>query len=274
MKLLSPVSAPGRFRPALPRPAPARSLRRSAVLAGALVLWTGFAPAQVAYVVVDVIRNDPVVQAVGKLEDTISGKLTTQIQNQETQISRATELNRSIGDWANPGPEATPRLAAECVSLDHTEELRNGLTYDSHTATLGCFQTASGQAMTVAAADLADFAQMDQAGRQTRDALQALATATKASNQEVASTYEAMIQPGLSQQAYEKLRGKLQALALHLQGLQAQQRNAFSLLQGQAALTRNKQVRDREIAAEIQKANHTENVTALADLQFAELAWR
>ena len=59
-----------------------------------------------------------------------------------------------------------------------------------------------------------------------------------------------------------------------MQGLQAQQRAAFGLLQAQARSLESKWARDAEIAAQVQKANHAENTQALSQLQFDALAWR
>lgn len=51
-----------------------------------------------------VTRNEPVVGAIGRLEKSISEKLGRQLINQQTQLSRARALNRSIGDWEMQGP--------------------------------------------------------------------------------------------------------------------------------------------------------------------------
>ncbi len=246
----------------------------------------------VAYVVVDVRSNDPVVNACQSLQDALTTQLNTVTKNQQDQITLAKSLNRSIGDWGNAGPASVAPVEAAALTLEHTSTLRAGVVFDNQTtAAITGLKTASGQALTMDAADFADFTRFDQTGQQAQTSLTTLAAEIKTTNQEVAATYAAMLaaDPGgstagsdsspipaaaMSQQKYEKLRGKLQALNLHLQGLQAQQRAAFGLLQAQARSLESKWARDAEIAAQVQKANHAENTQALSQLQFDALAWR
>ena len=135
--------------------------------------------------------------------------------------------------------------------------------------------------------DLADETRLDALGVTTQEALATLAQEIEATQQELAATYAAMIGRngaaaasngrsalGMSQQKYEKLRGKLQALGVHLEGLQAQQHTALELLQAEGTVSGNKYARDREIAALVQEANHKENVSALSVLQVDALPWR
>ncbi|MFI5338132.1 MAG: hypothetical protein ACHQ5A_15190, partial [Opitutales bacterium] len=212
------------------------------------------ARAQLSSVVI-VERDDPVVAAISQLEKTIAEKLGTQITNQDTQIRRATALNESIGDWSKVVPLASAeKLGAADLTKDYTSDTRGSVVLNYQATTPTKLVTATGQTVAIDAADLADYDQLDQIGQGSKAALDALATEIQSTNQEVATTYEAMTQAGLDQQTYEKLLGKLQALNLHLQGLQAQQRGVFDLLQGQATMNRNKLSRDSELAAQIQKA--------------------
>lgn len=142
------------------------------------------------------------------------------------------------------------------------------------------------------AEDFADFSRIDRTAEGAIRALDKLSSEIRATNTEIAATYSAMItsdpntnlasgragkpipDSGMSQQKYEKLRGRMQALVIHLQGLQSQQRNSHALLQSQATLTGNKMARDAEVAAQVHKANQAEEIRAFSEMRFAELAWR
>jgi hypothetical protein len=243
----------------------------------------------VGYAVVDVWRNPPVVDAFDKLESMLAKKYAEIIRLQLRQNQLSSSLNRSIGDWGIGGPSSA-RLQEATLTQDYTTELGSQVVFDTNTKALRTFRTAANQEFTIEAIELDDFAQLDRTGQRAQSALQRLATEIKATNAEVAQTYADMLatDPGgpvnlisadripdsrMSQQKYEKLRGKMQALNLHLQDLQAQQRAVFALLQSHATLTRSKQTRDAEIAAQIQKANHVEQVRAISDLKFDNLRW-
>lgn len=255
-----------------------------------LLLLTSVASAQVVPMLVIVRSNKPVVDAFKSLEREVVKKLTQGIANQRTQISRARALNRSIGDWGVGGPPSA-RLTGGTLAVDHTADLRASTILDYNTPAKSSFRTASNQSLTLDAADFTDYARIDQTGKDSRAALERIAVEIKATNQDIAATYAEMTKAdpdrsvsgvlgsdipdsNMSQQKYEKLRGKMQALHLHLQGLQAQQREVFGLLQGQATLTRNKLARDAEIAAQVQKANHMEDMRAFTTMRFGELDWR
>ena len=161
----------------------------------------------VSYVIVDVRSNDPVVKACQKLQDALTEQLSTVTKNQDTQISRATALNRSIGDWGHEGPASVPPVEAAALTREHTSALRTGAVFDHQTTqAITGLQTASGQALSLDAADFADFTQFDQTGQKTQSTLETLATEIKATNQEVADTYAQMIKAGADQHSASEAR--------------------------------------------------------------------
>jgi len=254
-------------------PRPPRWLLRAALLLG--FVSAGIARGQG---VPAVVLLDPITAgAVGSAGAMIAPLLEQELSHQQSQISAATDLNQSIGPWQGAPVGlglVSSHLQAAVLTRDETASLRAGVVWDTRPGSPASPVTLQGAAVPVAPADHAVPDRLDQAGAATRESLIVLAREIEDTQTEVASTYAAMTGIGLSQQKYEKLRGKLQALQLHLDDLQAQQHTALDLLQAQAVINGGQTARDTEIAALVQEANHKENVAALAALPFDELSWR
>ena len=269
--------------------------------------WFWFTPASVraqtpsgGLGVPAIVLVDPItVGAVEMLGERTKPLLDTITANQTKQIDAATALNRSIGAWqmAVDGLGSS-HLQAGTLAKDNLAPLNAGLIWDNRPTAPAALHTLHGAAVTVAPEDIADQTRLDQLGVTTKDTLATLAQEIETTQQEIATTYAAMLgqsatgaltdlagaaadatndgmsKMGLSQQKYEKLRGKLQALNVHLEDLQAQQHTALELLQSQDTVTGSKLDRDGEIAARVQEANHTENLKAFKELNFDVLPWR
>jgi hypothetical protein len=219
---------------------------------------------------------DPItVGAVAVAGATIKTSVEAQNKLHRDQLKAAILLNRSLGDWRLPEPSAHSRhLYAPTLVKDHLTTTRQVITWDNQVTRPDTVQTLLGQNVPLAPEDIADHTHLDAIGRETQNSLIALAREIEATQQEVAATYSDMTGIGLTQQKYEKLRGKVQALNLHLENLQAQQQAALDLLQAQATVNDDRQQRDGEISALVQEANHKENVGALSALKFNGLPWR
>lgn len=219
---------------------------------------------------------DPItVGSLGLLGITLRPLLDAQIKNQEKQINLAGALNRSIGAWQTLVPEArSPHLGSSSLASEYTVAMRQAVVWDNSVSLPASLHTLHGAAVNVTRDDIADPARLDQVGAATQKSLAALANEIESTQQEVAATYQAMTGRGLSQQKYEKLRGKMQTLNLHLENLQSQQSTALELLQGQETSNDNKHERDGMIAAFVQEANHKENVGSLKNMKFDALPWR
>ncbi|MFI5337195.1 MAG: hypothetical protein ACHQ5A_10455, partial [Opitutales bacterium] len=212
------------------------------------------------------VLNDPLtVSSVGAAATAVNPQLQAEISRQQEQIDAATLLNRSLGYWGHDvGGVDSPCLQTGSLARDYLQDLRSGLILDYRPPTPATLASADGTPVSVAPADLADFNQLDQIGAGTNTTLAALAEEIAGLNREIAGTYAAMIAHGQTQQKYEKYRGKLRALKLHLENLQAQERSALDFLRAQATLRTNQLARSGEIAALVQEADHRETVTGVS----------
>ncbi|HWA09507.1 MAG TPA: hypothetical protein VG838_08670 [Opitutaceae bacterium] len=219
-------------------------------------------------------------------------KAETQIQNQIQQIQKAESLlntqnlvRLSGGDWRSVVSKAESiQLQAANLTKDYNLGIGTSfvvnlgqptLAYNNH----GDFGTvvtidAFGNNVGVPDAQLKRYAAVESVYENALTTLQATERETQQNNLEIASTYQAMTQAGITQQEYEKLRGKLQALSVRQQALQTQRHDALAMVQAQETINRNQQAKEQAVNSQVQQSSHTAMANGLAQTQFDALSWR
>jgi hypothetical protein len=104
--------------------------------------------------------------------------------------------------------------------------------------------------------------------------LQSTETEAAQNNQEIADAYGAMTASGITQQEYEKLRGKLEALSVRQRALQTQRQDALAMVQAEKAINDNQGAKEGTVGAQVQESGHQALATGLAQTQFDVLSWR
>ena len=219
-------------------------------------------------------------------------KAETQIQNQLQQIQKADSLlntqnqvRLSIGDWRSVVTKAESiQLQAANLTKNYNQGIGTSfvvnygqptLSYNNH----GNFGTvvnidAFGNNVGVPDAQLKRYAAVESVYENALTTLQATETESQQNNQEIADTYQAMTQAGITQQEYEKLRGKLQALSVRQQALQTQRQDALAMVQAEETINRNQQAKEQAVNGQVQQSSQTAMATGLAQTQFDALSWR
>jgi division protein CdvB (Snf7/Vps24/ESCRT-III family) len=223
---------------------------------------------------------------------TAIAKAETQIQNQIQQIQRAesllntqNQMRLSIGDWRTVVTKAESiQLQSSNLTKDYNQGMGTSfvvnygqptLTYNNHgnfsaVVTIDAF----GNNVSVPDAQLKRYAAVETVYENAMTTLQATATETQQNNQEIADTYTAMTQAGITQQEFEKLRGKLQALSVRQQALQTQRQEALAMIQAEDTINRNQQTKEQATSAQVQQSSQNAVANGLAQTQFDAISWR
>lgn len=219
-------------------------------------------------------------------------KAETQIQNQTQQLQQAKQLNTvqnqiraTMGDWQTVVNKAkSPQLSAQNLTKDYNGNLsasfvvdnaQPALAYTNH-GTFTPVATADlfGKPVTVSETDLKRYAAVESVYEKALTTLQSTQGESQQLNQEVADTYQEMTKAGITQQEYEKLRGKIQTLTVRQQALQAQRQDALAMVQAQQTLNQNQRAKEQAVNGQIQESNHATLVQGLGQTQFDALTWR
>lgn len=262
------------------------------VLAGATRAFALFGVGDVVY---DPINNGVLVETkVETLAQWASAlaKAETQIQNQLQQIRKAdsllntqNQMRLSSGDWRSVVSQAaSTQLQAPNLTKDYNQGIGTGfvvnngqptLAYNNH-GDFGAVVTtdAFGNNVAVPDAQLKRYAAVESVYESALQTLQATETETQQNNREIADTYQAMTQAGITQQEYEKLRGKLQALSVRQQALQTQRQDALAMVQAEETINRNQQAKEQAVNGQVQQSSQTAMANGLAQTQFDALPWR
>lgn len=254
-----------------------------------------FAIFGVGDIVYDPVNNGVLVET--KVETlaqwaTAIGKAETQIQNQIQQIQQAESLlntqnlmRLSIGDWRGVVSKAQSiQLQAQNLTKDYNQGIgtsfivqsgQPSLSYTNHgNFTPVATVDAAGNTVPVADDQLKRYAAVEAVYEKALSTLQSTETETQTNNQEIADTYQAMTQPGVTQQEYEKLRGKLQSLATRQQALQAERQDALAMVEAEATIDSNQAAKEQSVNAQVQESSQEAMAAGLAQTQFDALTWR
>ena len=264
-------------------------------LAFATVLPRAFAIFGVGDVVYDPLSYGVLVET--KIE-TLSqwasaiAKSETQIQNQLQQLQQAKQLfevqnqvRLTIGDWQAAVAKAqSPSLSAQKLTKDYNGDLGRSFVVDDARPALGYTDHGTftpvttadsfGQTVTVPDTELKRYAAVEGVYEKALDTLQSTQGESQQLNQEVADAYQEMTKAGITQQEYEKLRGKIQTLTMRQEALQAQRQDALAMIQAQQTLNQNQLAKESAVNGQIQQSNHETLVRGLGQIQYDELSWR
>ena len=204
-----------------------------------------------------------------------------QIANQQKQLGEAKRLfevqnqvRATIGDWQGVVERAKSlKLSSDNLTKDYTESLRNSFVVDYGQTNLTP-KNAFGAVVTIKAEDVSTYQKLEDVTQKAASVLATSAVESKAINQEIADTYQEMTKAGITQQEYEKLRGKIQTLTVRQQTLQAQRADALALMQAQQTVNQNQAAKEQAVKAKIQESNHTALADGLSNVQFDALSWR
>jgi len=83
-----------------------------------------------------------------------------------------------------------------------------------------------------------------------------------------------MTQAGITQQEYEKLRGKIQTLSVRQQALQAQRQEALSMVQAEQTINQNQKAKEDTVNGQTQESAQESVANGLAQTQFDVLSWQ
>lgn len=204
-----------------------------------------------------------------------------QIANQEKQLGEAKRLfdvqdrvRATIGNWETVVAGAkSVSLSADNLTKDHAESVRNSLVVDNGQANLAP-KNAFGDEVAIKAEDVSTYKNLEDITRVTASALATSAVESKAIGQEMADTYQEMTKAGITQQEYEKLRGKIQTLTVRQQALQAQRQDALALMQAQQTVNQNQAAKEQAVKAKVQESSHAALADGISNVQFDALSWR
>ena len=104
--------------------------------------------------------------------------------------------------------------------------------------------------------------------------MQSTETEAQQNNQEIADTYQQMTQAGITQQEYEKLRGKIQTLSVRQQALQAQRQDALSMIQAEQTINQNQKTKEDAVTGQAQESAQEAVVNGVSQTQFDVLSWQ
>ena len=219
-------------------------------------------------------------------------KAETQIQNQLQQIQRAdsllntqNQIRLGIGDWPSIVAKAQSiQLQAANLTRDNNQGIsasfvvttgQPSLGYTNH-GNFGAVPTSDAFGNTVSVPDdrLKRYAAVEAVYEKALTTLQATETEAQQNNQEIADTYQAMTQAGITQQEYEKLRGKVQTLSVRQQALQAQRQEALSMIQAEQTINQNQKTKEDSVNGGVQESNQEAVTNGLAQTQFDVLSWQ
>ena len=219
-------------------------------------------------------------------------KAETQIQNQLQQIQRAdrllstqNQIRVGIGDWQSVVAKAQSiQLQAANLTKDNNQGMAASFVVTTGQPSLGYTNHGNFNAVpttdvfgnSVAVSDdrLKRHAAVEAVYEKALTTLQSTETETRQNNQEIADTYQQMTQPGITQQEYEKLRGKIQTLSIRQQALQAQRQEALAMIQAEQTINQNQKTKEDVVNGQAQESAHQSVVTGVAQTQFDVLSWK
>jgi len=219
-------------------------------------------------------------------------KAETQIQNQIQQIQSAESLLNTqnqikigIGDWQSIVAKAQSiQLQAANLTKDNNQGIATSFVVAAGQPTLGytnhgdfnavATSDAFGNAVSIPDDRLKRYAAVEAVYEKALTTLQGTETEAEQNNQEIADTYQAMTQAGITQQEYEKLRGKIQTLSVRQQALHAQRQDALSMIQAEQTINQNQKTKEDSVNAGVQESNQEAVTNGLARTQFDVLSWK
>jgi membrane-associated HD superfamily phosphohydrolase len=219
-------------------------------------------------------------------------KAETQIQNQLQQIQRAdsllntqNQIRLGIGDWQSVVSKAQSiQLQAANLTKDNNQGISASFVVTTGQPSLGYTNhgdfdpvptsDAFGNSVSVPDDRLKRYAAVEAVYEKALTTLQATETEAGQNNQEIADTYQAMTQAGITQQEYEKLKGKLQALSVRQQALQAQRQDALSMIQAEQTINQNQKAKEDSVNGGVQESSQEAVTNGLAQTQFDVLSWQ
>lgn len=259
------------------------------------VLPRAFALFGVGDVVYDPVNNGVLVETkVETLAQWASAlaKAETQIQNQLQQIQRAdsllttqNQIKLGIGDWQSVVTKAQSiQLQAQNLTKDNNQGISASFVVTTGQPTLGYTNhgnfdavpttDAFGNPVTVSDDSLKRYAAVEAVYEKALTTLQSTETEAQQNNQEIADTYQQMTQAGITQQEYEKLRGKIQALSVRQQALQAQRQDALAMIQAEQTINQNQKTKEDAVTGQAQESAQEAVVNGVSQTQFDVLSWQ
>jgi hypothetical protein len=206
----------------------------------------------------------------GKMEDEISNQLQ-QIQKAKDLLTTQNALRATIGDWQSVIQKAQSiRLQAKNLTQNYRLNLAFQVDYGQGLAPADAF----GTHVELDAEKMKVYSNLSATALGAQEVLSKTDQEESDINQEIADTYTEMTKSGITQQEYEKLRGKLDALNIRLQSLQAQRRDALATIEAQQDVNRNHEAEEQEKAHEIQESTHAGVINAIQHTTFDTLPWR
>ena len=270
-----------------------KTLAIALILLGALP--RAFAIFGVGDVVYDPINNGVLVETkVETLAQWASAltKAETQIQNQLQQIQKAdsllstqNQIRLGIGDWQSVVAKAQSiQLQAQNLSKDNTQGISTSFVVTTGQPTLGYTNHGDfdgvattdvfGNSVTVPDDSLKRYAAVESVYEKALTTLQSTETEALQNNQEIADAYQQMTQTGITQQEFEKLRGKIQTMSVRQQALQAQRQDALSMIQAEQTINQNQKAKEDNVNGHAQESAHEAVANGLAQTQFDVLSWQ
>jgi hypothetical protein len=219
-------------------------------------------------------------------------KAETQIQNQLQQIQQAESLlntqnliRAGIGEWQSVVAKAQSiQLQAQNLTKDNNLGIATSFVVTTGEPTLGYTNHGDyaavgttdvfGNTVSVPDESLKRYAAVESVYEKALTTLQSTETETQQNNQEIADTYQQMTQAGITQQEYEKLKGKIQTLSVRQQELQAQRQDALAMVQTEHTINQNQKAKEDAASDQTQESAHQSVANGLAQTQFDVLSWQ
>lgn len=220
-------------------------------------------------------------------------KFEAQIENQMKQIDEAkklfslqNEVRTEIGDWQGVLDRAKSiQLSAQNITDVSADTKVTGLlTLDygqpglDRTVVGGTAQIttkdAFGSPVSLTAQQSNRFLATDNAFTHFFDVYNKTDKSINDTRAELATTYDDMNKPGLTQADFTKLATKAEALTARLNSLNAQRTQASEALKAQEAANENQKAKEDAAEKAVQDSNHQTLSTQLNSLHYAPFEWR
>ena len=189
----------------------------------------------------------------------------------------------ATGKASSPRPRAS-QLQAQNLTKDNNQGISASFVVTTGQPTLGYTNhgnfdavpttDAFGNPVTVSDDSLKRYAAVEAVYEKALTTLQSTETEAQQNNQEIADTYQQMTQAGITQQEYEKLRGKIQTLSVRQQALQAQRQDAFSMIQAEQTINQNQKTKEDAVTGQAQESAQEAVVNGVSQTQFDVLSWQ
>lgn len=212
-------------------------------------------------------------EAIKRAEDQV-GNQVKQINEAKRLFDVQNQIRATIGDWQGVVDRAKSlQLSADNLTRDYTERVRNSFVVDYGQANLAP-RNAFGEIVTIRPEEISAYRNLEDVTRNAADVLTGSAAESKAIGREIAEAYQEMTKAGVTQQEYEKLRGKIQTLTGRQQALQAQRQDALAVMQAQQTVNRNQAAKEEALKAKVRDSNHAALAAGISKVQFDALSWR